>query len=332
LWGALPTLSFAAHLYLDPADGTYVKGDTFSLKVRLDNDGECVNAVDVRLGFPAETLKAVDVGTGSSILTLWAEKPHIDKEKGTVTFSGGLPGGYCGRVEGDPGLTNVLAEVIFQTAGITVGKKPADAGSVTFLPGSAVLLADGFGTPAFLKTTGASFQLSAVGTTVKDGWLDAVKADNIQPQPFAIELSSSPSMYGGGYFVVFSTTDKESGIDHYEIQESDILREGLRVGSSEKAPWRRGDSPYHLEDQSLNSIVRVKAFDKAGNERIAAFVPDESIRHFRMTREYWWYVGAGVALLVVVIVILFLVYRRRKAKSIISSMSVDNPSDEHNLS
>ena len=33
---------------------------------------------------------------------------QINKENRTVTFAGGIPNGYCGRVNGDPKLTNII--------------------------------------------------------------------------------------------------------------------------------------------------------------------------------------------------------------------------------
>lgn len=37
--------------------------------------------------------------------------------------------------------------------------------------------------------------------------------------------------------------------------------------------WQKGESPYLLTDQSLKSIIKVRAVDKAGNERIETISP-----------------------------------------------------------
>jgi len=58
----------------------------------------------------------------------------------------------------------------------------------------------------------------------------------------------------GKYFLVFSTQDKGSGVDHYEV------REGRFGGFSEVS------SPYILKYQSLDKKIFVKAIDKFGNE------------------------------------------------------------------
>ena len=35
--------------------------------------------------------------------------------------------------------------------------------------------------------------------------------------------------------------------------------------------WKEAATPYVLEDQSLKGIIKVRAVDKAGNERIAEY-------------------------------------------------------------
>ena len=86
-------------------------------------------------------------------------------------------------------------------------------------------------------------------------WLDQVSADVTPPEPFTVQVLSTPGVFGGDYYAVFSTTDKQSGIDHYEVLENGI--------------WKRVTDPYKLADQSLKTPVEIKAIDKAGNERIA---------------------------------------------------------------
>ena len=44
------------------------------------------------------------------------------------------------------------------------------------------------------------------------------------------------------------------------------------------APWVDAQSPYQLADQTLNSVVRVRAVDKAGNEYVATLIPEEDRR------------------------------------------------------
>jgi hypothetical protein len=67
-------------------------------------------------------------------------------------------------------------------------------------------------------------------------------------------------VFGGLYYIVFSTVDKQSGVDHYEVFEN--------------GAWEKVVSPYKLPDQSLKSEIKVKAIDKAGNERVGDYAGD----------------------------------------------------------
>lgn len=86
--------------------------------------------------------------------------------------------------------------------------------------------------------------------------------DIIPPEEFIPEIGQDPSMFGGKYFLSFATTDKTSGIDYYEVREG-------------KQDFKKTSSPYLLEDQSLGKEIIVRAYDKAGNERIAEIIPLE---------------------------------------------------------
>jgi len=84
--------------------------------------------------------------------------------------------------------------------------------------------------------------------------------DTTPPEEFPLEISQEPSIFEGKYFLSFATTDKTSGIDHYEVREG-------------KGDWKIAEIPYLLKDQSLKSKISAKAVDKAGNERIAEYLP-----------------------------------------------------------
>ena len=92
----LPLISKAAILYLEPDSGEYHQDDTFIVEMKIDTEEECVNTVEANLSFSQDVLKMVDFSQGNSILTLWVKQPTIDQSLGRISFSGGIPGGYCG--------------------------------------------------------------------------------------------------------------------------------------------------------------------------------------------------------------------------------------------
>ena len=255
-----PTVSFAAVLYLDPAEGNYYQGDTFIINLRIDTEDECINTIEANLNFSQDVLEAVDFSQGSSILTIWLKKPEIQKDSGLVFFIGGIPGGYCVILPGDPGKSNLLGKIIFKVKEVSGSLASA---KIEFLESSQVLLNDGFGTPTELTLKGALFTILPEKKEIpQDEWLQELKKDTIAPEPFEIEIHQDASIFEEKYFIIFFTTDKQTGINYYEIKEG-------------KKDWKRVESPYLLEDQELRSIIKVKAMDKAGNERIAEYLPPE---------------------------------------------------------
>ncbi|MBZ9569795.1 hypothetical protein KJA16_02635 [Patescibacteria group bacterium] len=91
----IPFFVGAATLYLLPQSQTVYQGDTFLVEVRLDTEGEEINAVGTDLKFPADLLEIIDLSKGGSVLTLWVEEPSI--KQGEVPFVGGVPGGFKGE-------------------------------------------------------------------------------------------------------------------------------------------------------------------------------------------------------------------------------------------
>jgi hypothetical protein len=271
----------AASLYIDPAFPKLQMGDAVTLSVRLDTneaEEECINAVDGVVSY-SENLSPVDVSVGDSIFSVWVEQPKIDKEKRTITFAGGIPNGYCGRVPGDPRLTNTVVKLIFRSPGFTIGSgSGTSTAKVEFLPETTAYLNDGFGTKAELAMFGSSIELGDTpGAELVDPWREAVVTDNVPPEEFSIDLVQEDKTFGGKYFLVFNTTDKQTGIDQYQVMEEAVAdRFAFNWGRAD-APWVTARSPYVLEDQSLNSTIYVKAIDKAGNEYIATLLPEQAM-------------------------------------------------------
>lgn len=314
----LPSAASAASLYIDPAMSELLRGESITMAVRLDTQesvNECVNAVDAVITYPAN-IEPVDVSIGESIFSMWVERPTINKTDRTITFAGGIPNGYCGRVNGDPRLTNVLTEIIFRSPGFVVGGSQSDSNvaRIEFSSESAAYLNDGRGTKANLTTYGANITLnSAGGSGQNNQWRDKVNSDNIPPEKFSILLEKRD--ISNDYYVVFNTSDKQTGIDVYQIMEEPLTQFGSFQWGRADAPWVDVQSPYTLQDQSLNSIIRVRAIDKAGNEYIATLIPDESLRTLSDVQVLTYVLAAtGFALLVVVSVVGSVLIRRRNKR------------------
>lgn len=290
----LPGAAQAATLSLETEHDVYGVGDTFIATVRVDNEAECLNAAEVALAYPTDVLRAVDFSRGDSIFSLWVAEPKLDTDAGRVSFSGGVPGGYCGRVQGDPAESNILGKVVF-----TVIDAPREEAEISFAPSTRVYLHDGLGSVAQVAFAAASFALEDAPTLVRNPWLDAVRADTVAPEPFGIEVRSDRDVFGGKYYIVFSTTDKQSGLDHYEIAEG--------------GAWKQIASPYVVKARAIDDGLIVRAIDKAGNARVADFDP-----HTIPPRQYTYaeLVSYGLFFLIALVAILIRLHLARRDRTV----------------
>jgi hypothetical protein len=310
-----PTPAWAAVLHLDPPESVLYRGDTETVALRLTTDeGECINAAEVVLEYDAG-LRAVDVSRGNSIFSVWVVDPVINEAERTISFTGGIPGGYCGRVAGDPALTNVLVEVVMQSPGFAIGSGSDNPNqTIRVVPEKTLVLAhDGSGTAVPFTTEDAVVTLTTTpGQTLTDDWRTRVSEDAVPPADFSISLAREETAFGGQYFITFNTTDKQSGIAYYEVIEEPIADlYSFRWGEA-TAPWQRVESPYVLVDQTLNSTIRVRAIDKAGNQTMAVLVPDEALRSLSEGRLIFLVVVGVISVLVLVGVIAWLIRRRSR--------------------
>lgn len=271
----------AASLYIDPPKSELNRGDAVALSVRLDVDEdaeECINAVDAVLTYTSN-IAPVDISLGDSIFSMWVQEPVINKEEKTISFAGGMPNGYCGRVTGDPRLTNNLVTLIFRAPGFTIGSgSDSPVASVEFTEFTTAYLNDGFGTKISPRTFGAEMILSKTPGGTVNPWKEEVSRDVIPPEDFSIFLQKGELEFSGKYYISFNTTDKQTGVDLYQVMEESAEQFGTFMWGRADAPWITTRSPYVLDDQSLNSVIRVRAVDKAGNEYISTLLPEESMR------------------------------------------------------
>lgn len=248
--------ALAAELYLETSKNQYYTDETFVVDIRINVEHkESINAVECYLEFPNDILEVKDFSTGNSILT-FIESPKIDQQKGLISFIGIIPGGYIGRIAGDPGKSNLLGKIIFQA--ISSG-----SAQVVFQNNSQVLLNDGKGTSSKLSTKGVSIEVKP-STDIefqRDEWQEKLEKDKTPPEDFKPEIVKIDDKY----YLVFNTKDKGSGIDYYEVLEKS---QALGLLTPIAVKWIKADNVYLLKDQSLNSEIQVKAVDKAGNERI----------------------------------------------------------------
>ena len=131
----------ASVLYLESSDDKYHQEDTFLVEIRIDTENECINAIKTDLLFDSSILEIEDFSKGNSIISIWLKDPDFSNETGNLSFSGGIPGGYCGVLSGDPGRSDILGKIAFRVKDINETKVT----EIKFSSDSQILLNDGKG-------------------------------------------------------------------------------------------------------------------------------------------------------------------------------------------
>jgi hypothetical protein len=276
----------AAELYLKSSQGSYSPNEIFKVEIRLNvSSGENVTALEGNIKYNPQDLKAIDFLKGNSILT-FVEEPKINQEQGIATFSGIIPGGYAGRLPGDPGESNLLGTIVFQTLKTT---NPQTLIEIT--KNSKILLNAGeeLENNLVLKSLNIAINPQEVVFNPLNELEKIKEEDKIPPEDFKPEIVKINSQY----FLVFNTQDKQSGIDHYEVA---ILKENLLGQLKFINNFKVGESPYPLQETDLDKVIEVKAIDKAGNERIAILYPQVRIKWYQ---NYWFW---GIIVMGIIII------------------------------
>ncbi|MEA1937215.1 MAG: hypothetical protein U9N04_03830 [Patescibacteria group bacterium] len=232
----------AAEIFFEPQEINSATNHIEKVEIFLQtSDNEDVNAFEINIEYPFEFLKLKEWSNGNSIINLWIKEPK--NNNGIFSFQGIIPGGYNDNEKG------LLMTLYFESRKEGIAK-------IKIKNDSQILLNDSLGTPAKKSLSLAIINVKT--PEKKEPPKDKPSLDfteNIPPEPFAPIISRANEMYGGNYFLIFSTQDKNSGINYYEISEGED-------------PFRIAQSPYLLRNQRLDEDIRIRAVDKAGNERM----------------------------------------------------------------
>ncbi len=237
---ALPVQAYAAQVLITPQESVVGYRTPFTMLVTISAQ-EAINTVDLKIHFP-DSVDPIDVSNGNSIVSFWIEKPAFDPGSRTLTLSGIIPGGFSGD---KAKLVSIRAQA--NTTGVS--KIEVDNSSEVYL-NSATPLADVLvAPPLFLVVSGAK---NNIDNEIKD---------TSPPERFTPSIVQITDVTGKPqWYLEFSTTDKSSGVNRFEVRET----RPFYVWQQE---WRSAESPYLLSDQGLHSTVEVRAVDEQGNVR-----------------------------------------------------------------
>lgn len=251
--------------------------DVFIIDVSINTEGQKINTIEgnIALGDTTGNFEIRDITVAGSGFTLWPRKPSLSAQGDNISFIGGVPEGITGSV----GLFKI----------IVFAKNPSE---LRVTPKDIVAyMDDGKGTAISVTSRDVIVNALPSGAESRDAWRTMVSKDNIAPEIFDIVLYQDPTLYEGKKFLSFSTTDNQSGISYYEVQEDGAL------------PVRTGDQ-YVLVNQNNAKEIIVTAYDMAGNARAGTFKDNQGVN--------WLVVTLGTLVFLVVFFVKKIIYKRRQ--------------------
>jgi len=233
-----PLTTQAAILDIHPSQNEYVKASQIPITVSIDTQDAAINAIEGIIKYDETQFNVSSINTADSVITFWIEQPTA--ENGEIKFAGIITGGYN---SGNASLfTLKLHSITNKTTSV-------------FLEEGNVMLNDGKATQIKLTSNNATIKV-VDGSNPRAKYInqeqEQQRLDKNPPSKFTPEISQNENIFNGEYFVAFATTDKESGISHFEIKEGDGI-------------FKNATSPYRLESQTLLGNITVRAIDNAGN-------------------------------------------------------------------
>jgi len=247
--GFIPNIARAANIYLETSRNTVSAGDTFIIQVKIDAENKDINSVegDIILGSQNNNFVVNDFSLAQSPFTLWPQTPSLSQDGNTVSFAGGVPGGFnSNKVT----LFNIIVET-------------NQEGDIEVSPKNIIVFAnDGQGTklPITVNDLKVKVVPNNTGNVVNNEWTDLINQDKENPSVLLITLGRESSLFEGKRFAFFTAIDTKSGINYYEVSEN---------GN----PAVRSGGMYVLQNQDdgITPDLVVTAYDKAGNKKVAVY-------------------------------------------------------------
>ncbi len=240
-------------------------GMPIAIDVVIDTGGVAVNSVEASIPYPSDLLTFTGYQDNAGVVPFWIKPPTA--EKGTISFTGGIPGGVSQSVGATTTAKVTLVRLLFT---------PTHAGSAVVRIGSSTVLQnDGKGTPLSYITSGATISIKAVGAVLGQSE-PTVSPDTTAPLPLTAQLIPRDRSTNTPALLIFHTADQESGISSYQVK--------LGWGR-----WHDAVSPYPVPHRFFSTRATIRAIDGAGNMQTTHIaIPGTTP---------WWVVAVVIAVL-----------------------------------
>ncbi len=219
--------AFAADvsLYFSPSANTQTVGGRFVVSVKINTNGQAVNATQGVISYDNEALRVVSVSGNNSVFAFWTEEPSFSNQNGSIKFGGGVP---------SPGYNGNGGQVF----AITFQALRQGAAEVSFVSGS-VLANDGKGTNVLTGMGGANFSINPA--VEKKG----EQISNVRVAGKNDSVSIGPE--------VFSDTDPDQDVWYRDRQIKFYWKipegsEGVSVAFNKSADTDPGDNSVGIID------------------------------------------------------------------------------------
>ncbi|MEN9921616.1 MAG: hypothetical protein RLZZ517_594 [Candidatus Parcubacteria bacterium] len=279
LLAIFPINAFAMTIQVENKDSNVQEGDIAIFDVYLNSEDE-INSVEGVLRIEGDyTLKTIT--TAGSVFDMWPNKPSFNDQK--ISFAGGSASSVFGN---HLKLFSIVAKVN-SSKGIIFSSDQTDA-----------FLNDGIGTKVSIDSFKKEIILPKQTRESIDKFEEVVLHDQEPPLDFTISIGRDENSYDGKYFASFNTTDKDSGIERYEVIENDI-----------KTPILTGTT-YVLQDQTLKGSLIVRAIDKAGNVSVSEVKVKDVVSD---DGDINWF---SLTIVLLILFVLFLLSKKIKIKNV----------------
>jgi hypothetical protein len=264
-------------IILQHVPSTVAQQQQFYIDVVLDTHGQDINGIQGAVAFSSDNLKFVRSEIGNSNVTMWVTQSAL--QGNVLNFLGIIPGGFDGLINPfDPNhkLPAQIVRLVFEAKAAGPAIITASQFSVTANDGQGTLTA----IPDTTTNLTVTEAIAPSTYTVTD----------VIPPLLSASVVTDKNLYDGKYTLIYTAIDKQSGIDHVDLQEGN-------------GPWTRIDSPYELQDQTRKGILSLRAYDVAGNVTVISLPASPSPHPSRVPI---------IILALIVIIILYVIYKKTR--------------------
>ncbi len=244
-----------ASLSLSPSSGTHEERSVFSVNVLLRGGGDAVNAI---LSFDNNLLMVESISEAASVVEAWSPGGRPRHSGGSITFSGGIPGGLRGT-EGNIITVNFRA-IRTGTASLSftkgtvlrAGEKlDADLGRASYT------IKEASSTP----TTPPSAPPGGDPPTLED---DFSEENIVEGEGFFVEIDNEGDPANPTPVFVINKSDDLPETKYYEIFLNDELHDTIFPDDLEDERYRVSSLPPG------DYLLEVRAFDEDDNHNSAS--------------------------------------------------------------